>query len=166
MLYETLDELRSISLLERRDLRDIVDGDLTLSLSERAPFNPSTGWAPTYRFDLLSRGKRAGSISLRVANTPEIVLYLGHIGYGVDEPFRGRRYAARACRLLLPLARYHHLDPLWITCNPDNWASRRSCELAGGVMVEIVDVPPENSLYQRGETRKCRYRLDLSSSTA
>jgi hypothetical protein len=29
-------------------------------------------------------------------------------------------------------------------------------------MIEIVNVPPENSLYQRGETRKCRYRLNLS----
>ena len=34
-------------------------------------------------------------------------------------------------RLLLPLARRHGLQTVWITCNPDNWASRRTCELAG-----------------------------------
>jgi tagatose 1,6-diphosphate aldolase len=165
MLYQTLEELRDVTLLEL-EMDWLTDGDLSLKLVAREPFNPSTGWVPVYRFDMLSRGKRAGGVSLRVANTPEIVLYLGHIGYGVDEPFRGRRYAARACRLLLPLAKHHHLDPLWITCNPDNWASRRSCELAGGVMIEIVDVPPGNALYQRGEKQKCRYRIDLALSPA
>ena len=45
-----------------------------------------------------------------------------------------------------------------ITCTPDNAASRRTCELAGAVLVEIVDVP---DIYQNGEPRKCRYRIEL-----
>ena len=41
-----------------------------------------------------------------------LVLYRGHIGYGVDPEYRGHGYAARACALLLPLARLHGLNPL------------------------------------------------------
>jgi tagatose 1,6-diphosphate aldolase len=61
----------------------------------------------------------------------------------------------------MPLARRHGLYALWITCNPENVASRRTCELTGAEFVEIVDLPPESDMYERGERRKCRYRLDL-----
>lgn len=159
-MYETLDELHDFKFADVGILRD---RDLYLALTQRTPLNSFPGYVPTYHFEMRQNGSYgvAGRISLRVANTPEIVLYLGHIGYGVEPEYRGQHFAGRSCKLLFPLARQHHLNPLWITCNPDNWASRRSCELAGGVMVEIVDVPPQNSLYQRGETRKCRYRIDL-----
>jgi tagatose 1,6-diphosphate aldolase len=158
MLYQTQDELRSVTLLT---VDPLTDGDLQLVQASREPYNPSTQWVPTYRFDMRASGAFAGSISLRIANTPLVVLYLGHIGYGVETAFRGRHFAARSCRLLLPLARHHGLDPVWITCNPDNIASRRTCELAGATLVEIVNVPPEEPLYQRGEKWKCRYRLDV-----
>jgi predicted acetyltransferase len=72
---------------------------------------------------------------------------------------RGHRYAARATRLLLPLARELHLDPLWITTDPDNIASRRSCGLAGAEHIEIVDVPETCIINRNGHPQKCRYRL-------
>ena len=41
-------------------------------------------------------------------------------------------------------------------------ASRRTCERAGGRLVEIIDIPPRiTDLRQRGERQKCRYRFDL-----
>jgi predicted acetyltransferase len=52
------------------------------------------------------------------------------------------------------------LQTVWITCNPDNWASRRTCELAGAELVEIVDLPEDNDMYRKGKRRKCRYRLE------
>src|SRR5215204_4797163 len=73
----------------------------------------------------------------------------------------GHRFAERSCRLILPLARRHGFDTLWITCNPDNVASRRTCERLGAELVGIVDVPPDNDVYERGSERKCRYRLAL-----
>ncbi|MFI5380827.1 MAG: GNAT family N-acetyltransferase [Tepidisphaerales bacterium] len=102
-----------------------------------------------------------GSVTLRAATTEDIEMYYGHIGYGVYPPARGRRLAERACRLLLPLARHHGLNPLWITTDPENLPSRRTCERLGAEMVDIVDVPVGHSLYQRGQKRKCRYRLLL-----
>jgi len=160
-MYETLDQLQRFEFADTGELRD---RDLTLFLAQRSPLNTFTGYVPTYHFDIRLDGvpSAVGHISLRVGNTDEIVLYLGHIGYGVEPVYRGRRLAMRSCQLLLPLASRHSLNPMWITCNPDNWASRRTCELAGGILAGIVDVPPENSLHQNGETRKCRYRFDLA----
>jgi len=88
-------------------------------------------------------------------------MYEGHLAYGVLPEFRGHHYAARACRLLLPLARSHGMTELWVTCNPDNWASRRTCELAGAVLVDTVDLPEDIDMYQEEERQKCRYRLGL-----
>jgi len=103
----------------------------------------------------------AGTIQLRVGTTAAICNYAGHLGYEVLPIHRGHHYAARACRLLIPLARKHQLNPLWITCNPYNIASRRTCELAGAYLVEIVDLPPESEMFRKGERQKYRYRLDL-----
>ena len=102
----------------------------------------------------------AGSIGLRIATSFDLEMYLGHIGYKVFPFARGRRYAERACRLVLPLAR-RHLRTLWVTCNPENIASRRTCERLGATLVDIVTVPQSHALYARGDRQKCRYRLDL-----
>ena len=145
------------------DPGQLIDGDLELALAEKYPGDPDIGFVPTYRFEMRLAGqdKEVGRVELRVGNTRHIVMYGGHIAYGVLPEHRGQHYAARACRLLLPLARTHDMETLWITCNPDNIASRRTCELAGATLVEIVDLPENTDMYQAGERQKCRYRLDL-----
>jgi len=142
----------------------LVDDDLELLLVVCAPGDGWRGWAPSYRFAMRRTGTTLtmGEIGLRVGHTERLERYAGHIGYHVEPPYRGHHYAARSVRLLLPLARAHGLDPLWITCNPDNWASRRTCELAGGQLVGIVDLPPDDEIALRGEPLKCRYRFDLA----
>ncbi len=141
----------------------LVDGDLELVLAEQRPGSRLRGLVPAYRFDMRRTGttQQVGHIDLRIGDPPHLVLYGGQIGYGVDPPFRGHRYAARAVRLLLPLARAHGMTTIWITCNPENVASRRTCELAGARLVEIVDLPPGSDMYRAGDRRKCRYRIDL-----
>jgi tagatose 1,6-diphosphate aldolase len=141
----------------------LLDGDLELVLVDKHPGCPDADHAPRYEFKmtLAGQGEEIGRIELRVGSTDHLILYAGQIGYRVHRGYRGQHYAARACRLLLPLARSHGLVPLWITCNPDNIASRRTCELAGAEMVGIVDLPQESDMYQRGERQKCRYRLDV-----
>ena len=141
----------------------LIDGDLELVLVEKRPADPSRDYVPAYKFKMTLAGQcvEVGAIELRVGETDHIVMYAGHVGYRVNPEHRGHRYAARACKLLLPLARSHGLETLWITCNPDNVASRRTCELAGAELVEIVDLPEDSDMYQRGERQKCRFRLDL-----
>jgi predicted acetyltransferase len=109
----------------------------------------------------LDSGQRVGEINLRLGSTSHIERYAGHIGYTIDLEHRGHRYAARAVRLLIPLAREHGINPLWLTCDSENLASRRSCELAGAQFIEIIDVPESCIIHRSGHPRKCRYRLDL-----
>jgi predicted acetyltransferase len=150
-------------MLELYEPGRLVNGDLELKLVNRYPADPMKKYVPVYKFKMVYVGRddEIGGIDLRVGNTDHIVRYAGHIGYRVHAGHRGHRYAARACRLLLPLARRHGLNPLWITCDPDNVASRRTCEIAGAAFVEIVDLPADTDMYRRGERQKCRYRLDL-----
>jgi predicted acetyltransferase len=138
---------------------ELSDGDLRLVLSDIADHVYHK--APTFFFRMVfaPTGAEVGKINLRVGSTPHIERYAGHIGYGVHEPFRGHHYAAQSVALLVPLARRVGLDPLWITCDPENIASRRSLELAGATFVETVDVPIDCAIFRNGHPRKSRYRL-------
>lgn len=139
---------------------ELRHGDLELRLVDYSvhPFHR----VPTYSFHMvgISHGMQMGQINLRIGSTPHVERYAGHIGYGVQPEHRGHHYAARSVKLLLPLARRLELDPIWITCDPENVASRRSLELAGAQFVEIVDVPADCGIRKYGgKPRKCRYRL-------
>jgi predicted acetyltransferase len=140
-----------------------VDDDLELVLVERVPGDPVRRWVPAYRFEMRQTvgGALMGRIELRAGDTESLRQYAGHIGYGVEPIYRGNHFAARSVVLLLPLARAHGIDPLWITCGPDNIASRRTCELAGGCFVQVVDIPADHGMYAGGHRRVCRYRFDL-----
>ena len=140
----------------------LCDGDLQLVLLATRQANVALGYSPSYEFEMrhAETGEPLGVVSLRIGENDHLRLYAGHIGYSVFPEHRGHRYAARSCRLLRPLALRHGIETLWITCDPDNWASRRTCELAGARFVEIVRVPPNDSLYALGHLWKCRYRLD------
>jgi len=138
-------------------LRD-DDLELALDLIAVHPFHR----VPTCFFKMKSvaSGAELGAINLRLGSTPHLERYAGQIGYGVHEAYRGHHYAARSVVLLAPVARKFELDPLWITCDPENTASRRSLELAGAEFVEIVDVPADCGIRKfGGKLRKCRYRL-------
>jgi predicted acetyltransferase len=139
---------------------ELTDRELRLELLRFAPH--AVHKVPTYHFRMVHAGtaEELGIINLRVASTSHIERYAGHVGFSVKSAHRGHRYAARSLRLLFPLALHLGLNPLWITCDPENLASRRSLELAGAQFVEIVGVPKDCVIHQSGHPRKCRYRLE------
>lgn len=139
----------------------LVDGELEVVIVETTPADPARAWVPNYLFEMRVGGEKAGRISLRISNAMKIVTYCGHIGYAVDPEFRGNHYAERACRLILPIAKAHDQNPVWIMCNPSNIASRRTLERLGAELVDIVRVPCNSELYEMGDRESCRYRLNV-----
>jgi predicted acetyltransferase len=141
----------------------LVDGDLALDFKKFGEHR--TLRVPAFHFRMVTTDthREAGHINLRVISDEALLSYAGHIGYGVEESYRGRHFAARSVRLLMPLAYALELDIIWITSDPDNIASRRTCELAGAEFVDIVDVPRNTESFRWGLKQKCRYRLRLSN---
>ncbi len=88
-------------------------------------------------------GEFCGSIGFRwqpgTAALPAHVL--GHIGYAVVPWKRGRGHATAAVRQLLPEAQALGLPFVEITTEPDNLASQRVIENAGGVLFEHYTQP-------------------------
>jgi predicted acetyltransferase len=142
-------------------MAELTDGEIVLKLTKDTPANPQKQLVRylSYNIILAESGEIAGKINLRLGYTPNLVRYGGNIGYSVTESYRGNHYAGKACNLLKEVAKFHGMDVIWITCNPDNWPSRKTCEWIGAELVEVADIPPENELYQRGDRQKCRYRL-------
>jgi tagatose 1,6-diphosphate aldolase len=144
--------------------RRYMDDGLQLVLKKTTPADPIKRYVPGYEFDLHEKGRKkakVGTIRLRIGRTRPLIGWCGHVGYGVDKRARGRRYAARSCMLLFPLAYAHGLRTLWITCDPKNIASRRTCEIAGGRYVNTVRVPTGTEMYEEGRRWVRRYKFDL-----
>lgn len=104
--------------------------------------------------------KVAGYCDLRFGYNRQLY-FGGNIGYRVEEPFRGHHLAEKATRLLFEKAKEAGMPYVIITCNPDNLPSRRTLERLGGDLLEIVDLPPDNDMYQRGERQKCIFHYPL-----
>lgn len=142
---------------------DLYDNEIYLRLEKKSKAKPARALAPAYIFTInrCLDNHIVGECDFRIGYTQK--LYLGgNIGFRVYEPYRGNRYAAKACLLLCRLARKHNMAYFYITCNPNNFASRKTCEYAGGVLETIIDLPPDNDmLLEKGETQKCIYRFEL-----
>ncbi|MFC1952649.1 GNAT family N-acetyltransferase [Chloroflexota bacterium] len=145
------------------DYQPFYDGEIEVVVNEKLPANPERELVPSYEFEVRLPGSTVpvGRISLRIGSTRRLVKYGGNIGYGVYPDYRGHHYAAKACKLVKQVALDHDMKTLWITCNPDNIASRRTCEILGLKIVEIVDLPEDIDMYGRVDRQKCRYRWDL-----
>jgi predicted acetyltransferase len=85
-----------------------------------------------------------GRLSIRHSLTQWLLDYGGHIGYVVRPTARGQGHATAMLAAALPVAADLGIDPVLVTCDYDNVASRRVIEANGGVFED-----------QRGE--KLRY---------
>ena len=143
------------------DTSDLRTEEIFLRLDKTCDAQPEKQWVPAYYFDIcLPDGTKIGYCDLRLGYNEK--LYIGgNIGYGIDEPYRGHHYAAKACALLFDLARKHGMKYLIITCQPDNFASARTCELAGGVYQETADIPEDHNMYDEGYRKVKIYRFEL-----
>ena len=120
------------------DTKFLKNNEIQLILEKTAEGDEMKNWVPAYHFFICDlNGNRMGKCDLR-------------IGYTVFPEYRGNHYAGKACLLLFQLAKKHDMKYLYITCNPDNYASRKTCEYAGGKLLETVEVPEGNDMRDRG----------------
>ncbi|MEJ7707835.1 MAG: GNAT family N-acetyltransferase [Nocardioidaceae bacterium] len=85
-----------------------------------------------------------GRLSIRHTLNQWLLDFGGHIGYAVRPSARGRGHATAMLGAALPCAHGLGIDPVLVTCDETNAASRRVIEVNGGVLED-----------QRGE--KLRY---------
>ena len=143
------------------DVSDLKTEEIFLKLVKTCDAQPEKQWVPGYYFDIcLLDGTKIGYCDLRIGHNAKTYIG-GNIGYGIDEPYRGHHYAAKACALLFRQARKHGLDHLTISCQPSNKASSRTCEIAGGEYIETADIPEDNEMYAEGKRRAMIYRFAL-----
>lgn len=135
--------------------------EIFLKLEKTVEGNTDKDWLPTYHFDICDKfGTKMGGCDLRIGHN-EKVYYGGNIGYYIDKEYRGHHFAGKACMLLFELAKRHNMEYLIITCNPDNYASKKTCEFAGGMLEEVAQLPDQNDMRLSGESEKCIYRFSL-----
>lgn len=143
------------------DTSDLKTDEFCLRLNHTCGEQPEKQWLPTYYFDIcLPDGKGIGTCDLRIGHNAKTYIG-GNIGYRINEPFRGHHFAGKACRLLFRLAEKHGMDHLFITCQPDNAASEKTCLFAGGKFVGETDIPEDNEMYQKGKRRVRIFRFDI-----
>jgi tagatose 1,6-diphosphate aldolase len=133
-------------------------GQVRLHFSRVVPGDSARGFVPYYHFRISdSDGADVGHINFRVGESEHVQLCAGHIGFEIAPAFRGRGYALEACRALAPFVQMGS-RAVTITCDPDNFASRRTIERLGAEFVDEVAVPSYDPHHQRGSRTKRRYR--------
>lgn len=140
-----------------------TDGEIDLIPIDLYPPEDELQFGENYDFVICPHGQRreAGRISLRTGES-NAVYYFGHIGYHIEPAWRGHHWAMKACKLLLPLMRHRGMRSCVITTDPDNTASRKTCEHLGCVLENIRPVPGEYQHRWQLSPAKCRYIWNIS----
>ncbi len=147
-----------IQRLFRRPKAEYSDGTVDLVPLRVPPADPflAFGHEKIWRITLTGERREIGQISYRDGES-RCVFYYGHIGYHIDEPFRGHHYAGRACRLIEEEIYRSGKSTVIITCDPDNIPSRKTCESLGCLYEGTVHV--DRDILERYDINnvKCRY---------
>ena len=134
------------------------DGQIDLIPIRVSPAEKELGFGRERLWRITRHGSRReiGQISYRSGESAA-VYYYGHIGYHIDPPFRGHHYAARACRLIEQEILRSGKSSVIITTDPENRASRKTCEALGCLWESEVPVDPYLQKKYDISPRKERY---------
>jgi predicted acetyltransferase len=119
-----------LDLAIRHDFAEFVR---RLRADSRDPSPRPDGFVPCTTLWWVVDGDFLGRVSIRHRLVGDLVTLGGHIGYWIRPSARGRGHGAAAFLASLPHAYALALDPVLLTCDHDNEASRRIIEGAGGV---------------------------------
>ncbi len=142
---------------------DFLESDeIKLVVHRLAEGDPERNWVPAYHFHICDlQNNIMGACDLRIGYTDGLY-YGGYIGYSISKEYRGHHYAAKACRLLFSLAKNHGMSYLYITCDPDNLASKKTLEALLGEYLGVVELPEDNDMrVLNGDIHKCIFKFYL-----
>ena len=127
----------------RKNRAEYSDGIIDLIPLQVAPPDSGLqfGHERVWRITVHNQRKEIGQLSYRDGES-RCVYYFGHIGYHIDPPYRGHHFAWRACMLIRNEIRLSGKASVVITCDPDNKASRKTCEALGCLWESEVPVDP------------------------
>ena len=156
-----INNLEELKDFQFKEFKELESEELILKLFGAFPVNFEKEYVPRYVFDIiLKKGNiKIGFITLRATLTRKLLERGGHIGYGIEEKYRGHNYAAKALMLLKPFFSDVIQGKALITCDTDNSASRKTIEKIGGTLIKIVkqiENPEDNT-----KRDCCYYEMNL-----
>lgn len=110
------------------------------------------GFDPYWIYGIEVDGIQVGTIVYR-QGTLQQRYYDGHIGYTIDEEYRGHGYAYQACLKLKELLQF---DEVIITCDPYNIASKRTIEKLSTTYIETITIPSSQRRFFTKEEKEKR----------
>ena len=145
-------------MIFRRYRAEYTDGEIDLIPIHIDPPNPELrfGHEQIWRITMHNNRKEIGQISYRDGES-RCVYYYGHIGYHIDPPYRGKHFAYKACLLIRNEIRLSGKTSVVITCDPDNQASRKTCERLRCLLEGETPVPEDLQQKYELSAVKCRY---------
>lgn len=118
-------------------------------------------FTPYHLFAIMQDRERVGTLTFR-EGTDDEHYYDGHIGYHIDEAYRGHHYAYQACLSLKPFLLAQGLDHVILTCDPDNVASVKTIERLGATYLETRAIPQRlRRVFTPDEHEKRIYRWEV-----
>lgn len=134
----------------------LSDGEIALKISGK--YLGDEEMLPFYYYDIFLKDRFIGRISMRVGGNFHSY-YNGNIGYEIEESFRGRSYALKACKLVLPIAKAHGMNEIFLTCEENNIPSYKTIERLGGELIEIIKPPKTYFAYRENMGKRRIYKL-------
>jgi len=131
---------------------------MKLELLEYVNKDLPKGFDPYWIYIIIVKDKEVGRIVFREGNDQQRY-YDGHIGYHIEEEYRGHHYGYQACLLLKEKINKDHVI---ITCDPANTASKKIIEKLGCELIERKTIPHElKNVFTKEEKEKLIYQWRL-----
>jgi predicted acetyltransferase len=95
---------------------------------------------PASVYWLVDEGAFIGHVSVRHCLSEALERRGGHIGYAIRPSKQHQGYGSQILKRVLPVVRALGIQKALVTCDKDNFASRRIIEKNGGMLADEIEV--------------------------
>ncbi len=121
--------------------------ELVVRNDESENLNIGEDRVPQTLFWMYADNEPVGFVKIRHYLNDYLEKHSGHMGYTISPKYQGKGYATKMVELALMEAKKLGIDKILITCDKNNFASRRVAEKNGGILESDVEF--------------CRYWIEL-----